>query len=173
MFLGWLTMTFKVKFHFKVNIYPILSLWFCPCNKSPLIEVRIFKFWPRMHLSTVKVPIDFGIDWPRSSVLYLISNQLFFSKLCVSHSFASFCIYLVRPSPVSVLHPTWHRTYTVSLEYGQGPAMDRETVYFYILVRPLEFQPASTRQLAPDFTSCYRFSPYYIRFACRNFICQH
>ena len=43
-----------------------------------------------MHLSTVKVPIDFGIDWPRSSVLFLISNQLFFSKLCVSHSFVSF-----------------------------------------------------------------------------------
>ena len=31
-----------------------------------------------MHLSTVKIPIDFGIDWPRSSVLFLISNQLFF-----------------------------------------------------------------------------------------------
>ena len=24
----------------------------------------------------------------------------------------SFCIYLVRPSSVSVLHPTWHRTFT-------------------------------------------------------------
>ena len=34
-------------------------------------------------------------------------------------------------------------------------------------------QPASTRQLALDFTSCYWFSPYHIRFVCRNFICQH
>ena len=41
--------------------------------------------------------MNFGIDWPRSSVLILISNQLFFSKLCVSYSFVSFCIYLVRP----------------------------------------------------------------------------
>ena len=70
-------MTFNVKFNFKVKIYPILSLWFCP-RESPLIEVRISKFGPKMYLSTVKVPIDFGIDWPRSSVLFLISNQLFF-----------------------------------------------------------------------------------------------
>ena len=101
-----------------------------------------------MHLSTVKVPIDFGIDCPRSSVLFLISNQLFFSKLCVSHSFASFCIHLVRPSPESVPHPTWYRTYTDSHECGQSSAMNDKTVYLYILVRPLEFQPVSTRQLA-------------------------
>ena len=53
--------------------------------------------------------------------------------------FVSFCIYLVRPSPLSVPHPTWLRTYTDSYACGQGPAMDRETVYLYILVRPLEF----------------------------------
>ena len=29
-----------------------------------------------MHLSTVKVPIDFVIECARSSVLFLISNQL-------------------------------------------------------------------------------------------------
>ena len=34
-------------------------------------------------------------------------------------------------------------------------------------------QPASPRQLALDFTSCYWFSPCHIRFACRNFIYQH
>ena len=103
---------------------------------------------------------------------YFQFQTSYFSKLCVSHSFASFYIYLVRPSPVSVPHPTWQRTYTDFHECGHGPAMDRETVYHYILVRPLEFQPPSTRQLALDFTRCYRFSPYYIRFACRNFICQ-
>ena len=40
---------------------------------------------------------------------------------------------------MSVRHPTWHRTYAETHECGQGPAMDRETVYLYILVRPLEF----------------------------------
>ena len=29
---------------------------------SPPIEVSISKFWPKMHLSTVKVPIEFGLD---------------------------------------------------------------------------------------------------------------
>ena len=40
---------------------------------------------------------------------------------------------------MSVPHPTWLRTYTDSCARRQGPAMDRETVYFYILVSPLEF----------------------------------
>ena len=36
-------------------------------------------------------------------------------------------------------YPTWLRTYTDSNACRQGPAMARETVYFYILVWPLEF----------------------------------
>ena len=51
MFWGWLTLTFKVKFNFKVEIYPILSLWVCPRDKSPLIEVRISKFGPKCILA--------------------------------------------------------------------------------------------------------------------------
>ena len=59
-------LTLQVEFNFKVKIYPILSLWVCPRHKSPPIEVRISIFEPKMHVSTVKVPIDFGIDWPWS-----------------------------------------------------------------------------------------------------------
>ena len=62
--------------------------------------LKDFQIWTKMHLSTVRIPIDFGIDWPRSSVVFLISNQLFFCKLHVSYSFASFCIYLVMTSPL-------------------------------------------------------------------------
>ena len=62
--------------------------------------LKDFQIWTKMHLSTVRIPIDFGIDWPRSSVAFLISNQLFFCKLHVSYSFASFCIYLVMTSPL-------------------------------------------------------------------------
>ena len=40
---------------------------------------------------------------------------------------------------MSVPYPTWLHTYTESYECGESPAMDRETVYFYILVRPLKF----------------------------------
>ena len=40
---------------------------------------------------------------------------------------------------MSVPHPTWLRTYTDSYGCRQGPTMDRETIYLYIMVRPLEF----------------------------------
>ena len=109
LFLGWLTLTFKVKFNFKVKIYPILSLWVCPRHKSPPFEVRISIFGPKMHLSTVKVPIDFGIDWPWSSVSFLISNLFLLANFASLIHFASVCIYLVRPSPVNAPHSTWHR----------------------------------------------------------------
>ena len=68
----------------------------------------------KKHLTTVKVPIDFGLDWPWSSVSFLISNLYFSSELCLSYSFVSVCIYLVRPSPVNSSHSTWHLTYADS-----------------------------------------------------------
>ena len=68
------------------------------------------------------------IAWAWSSVSFLISNLLFSTKLCVSYSFASDYIYLVRPLPGNVPHSTWHRTYTDSHARGQGRAMDRDTV---------------------------------------------
>ena len=92
LFMGLIALTFKVKFNFKVKIYPSLSLWVAPRHKSPQIIVRISKFGPTMHFSTVKVPIDFGIDWASSSVLFSISNLLFSTTLCISYSFASVCI---------------------------------------------------------------------------------
>ena len=45
---------------------------------------------------------------------HFISNMCFFHKLCVSYSFASVCIYLVRPSPVNAPHSPGHRTYVDS-----------------------------------------------------------
>ena len=90
-------------------------MWVCPRDKSPPIEISISKFGPKMHLSTVKVPIDFGIDLHWSSVSFLISNLCFFAtQFCVSYSFASVCIHIVRPSPVNAPHPTGHCTYTDS-----------------------------------------------------------
>ena len=89
------------------------------------------------------------------------SNLLFSTKLCVSYSFASFCMYLVKPSPVSVPHPTWLRRYTDS--YARHGPWNSLPLY---LSETIGVQPAL------DFTSCYRFSPYDIRFARRRFICQ-
>ena len=86
------------------------------------------KFGLKMHLSTVKISTDFGIDWVWAWVSFLISNLLFSTKLCVPYSFAWFCKYLVRPSPVSVPHLAWLRTYTDSYACRQGPAMGHEAV---------------------------------------------
>ena len=98
----------------KIKIYPILSLWVCPRDKSPPIVVRFPKFGPKMYLNIVKVLIYFGMNWPWSSVSFLISNLLFSTKLSVPHSIATVCIYLVRPSPMSAPYSTWHCKYTDS-----------------------------------------------------------
>ena len=79
-------------------------------------------FGQNMHLSTVKVPIDFGLDWPWCSVSFLISNLFILPKFAPHYSFASVCIYLVRPSQVSAAHSTWHRTYTDSFMYADSVA---------------------------------------------------
>ena len=71
----------RLNFNFKVKIYPILSLCACPHDKSLLIDVRISKFGPKIYLSIVYIPIDFGIDWPWSSVSFLISNLFIFYQI--------------------------------------------------------------------------------------------
>ena len=42
LFWGWLTLTIKVKFNFKIKFYPSFILWVCPRHKSPRIVVRIW-----------------------------------------------------------------------------------------------------------------------------------
>ena len=126
-----------------------------------------------MHLSTVKVPIDFGFGWPWSSVSYLTSNLCFSTKLCVSYSFALVCIF---SETIANQCFTFHRAlhiYRFLYACGQGPAVDRETVWFYILVGPLELNEPLTWWLALDFTSSYWFLPNYTHLTWRNFICQH
>ena len=48
--------------------------WACPCHNSPPIEVTISKFGTKMHLSTVQICTNFGLDWNWSSIQFLISN---------------------------------------------------------------------------------------------------
>ena len=38
------------------------SFWACPPHNSSAVQAIITKFGPKMHLSTVKIPIDFGLD---------------------------------------------------------------------------------------------------------------
>ena len=76
----------------------------------------------KMHLSTIDVPIDFGVDWPWFSVSFLISNLFILPKFASHYSFASVCIYIVRPSLVSAAHSTWHRTCTDSFMLADSVA---------------------------------------------------
>ena len=48
--------------------------WACACHNSPPIVVTISKFGTKMHLSTVQIPTNFGLDWNWSSIQFLISN---------------------------------------------------------------------------------------------------
>ena len=128
LFLGFTDLDLQGEIEHKSQNLPHFGLVSCPRDKSIPNEVRLSKCGPTIHLSTIKVPLDFGIDWSWSSVSFLTSNLLYSTEFCVSYSFASVCIYLVRPLPLSVPHPTWHRTYTDSYACGQGPAIDRETV---------------------------------------------
>ena len=61
--------------------------WACPCHNSPPIIVTISKFGTKMHLSTVQIPTNFGLDWNCSSIQFLISNpdqiELFMYIICV------------------------------------------------------------------------------------------
>ena len=52
--------------------------WACPDNYSPPILVRISKFGQQMHFSTIKIPLNSGLDWPWTSPSFLI-QKLFFS----------------------------------------------------------------------------------------------
>ena len=43
------------------------SFWACPDDNLSFVQARVTKFGPKMHLSTVKIPIDLGVDQPWSS----------------------------------------------------------------------------------------------------------
>ena len=55
---GQSTLTIKVKFNFKVQIYPILSLSASHHNLSP-VQTRFTKFGPKVQNTLVNIPIVF------------------------------------------------------------------------------------------------------------------
>ena len=57
------------------------SFWACPPHNSSAVQARITKFEPKMHLSTVKIPINFGLDWFWSLPSFSILNPIFLANL--------------------------------------------------------------------------------------------
>ena len=61
----------------------------CPPHNSSAVEARITKFGRLMHLSTVKIHINFGLDWFWSSPSFSILKPIFLPNL-----FALFLYYI-------------------------------------------------------------------------------
>ena len=57
--------------------------WACPDHYSTPILVRISKFGQQMHFSTVKIPVNSGLDWPWTSPSFLIPKLFFIVAVCI------------------------------------------------------------------------------------------
>ena len=57
--------------------------WACPDHYSPPIPVRISKFGQQMHFSTVKIPVNAGLDGPWTSPSFLIPKLFFIVAVCI------------------------------------------------------------------------------------------
>ena len=62
----------------KSNFTPF---WACSHHYSSAIQARITKFGPKMHLSTVKIPTNFGLDWFSFSFSFSILKPIFLPNL--------------------------------------------------------------------------------------------
>ena len=62
----------------KSNLTPF---WVCPHHNSSVLHARITKFGLKMHLSTVKFPTNFGLDWFWSSLSFAILKPVFLPNL--------------------------------------------------------------------------------------------
>ena len=62
----------------KSNFTPF---WACSHHYSSAIQARITKFGPKMHLSTVKIPTNFWLDWFWSSLSFSIWKPIFLPNL--------------------------------------------------------------------------------------------
>ena len=66
------------------------SFWACPPHNSSAVQARITKFRSKMHLSTVKIPINFGQDWfwssPSFSILKPILLPNYLHSVCIIFS---------------------------------------------------------------------------------------
>ena len=167
-----MTLTFKVKFNLKNQNLPHFEFVNLSTQLVTTDWNQDFQISTKIYLSTVKVPIDFGLDWPWSSVSFLISNLCFSSKLCVYYSFASVCIYQVKPSPVNAPHSTCMDSYMhvdrVLLWFVKHPSLISWWDHRSSMGRRL-----GDWRLALDFISFYRFSPIYTHLTWRNFIYKY
>ena len=76
----WLTLTFKVKFNFKIKFTPF---WARPHNNSSSVQTRTTKFGPQEKNTLVKIPIVLGVGWAWQVKLNLVSKSCLFASFFV------------------------------------------------------------------------------------------
>ena len=67
----------NVEHRCKTSNSKLTPFWTCPKHYSPTIQARISNFGPQMHFSTVKIPINLGLDWPWTSLSVWIPKLIF------------------------------------------------------------------------------------------------
>ena len=81
------------------------QFWACPSEDSLPVQVRISNFEPKMHLNTIKIPIDCGTDWPRLSISFFLKpffNQTAKNAILVYIQWDHRCFFQVSPCTGSV-----------------------------------------------------------------------
>ena len=96
----------------------LTPFWACPNHYSPSILVRISKLGQEMHFSTVKIPVNSGLDWPWTSPSFLIPKLIFFAlwqcalRLWNSPWFVSIlfrdCFTVSTPVHMGNIQPKWN-----------------------------------------------------------------
>ena len=94
------------------------GMFLCYGFLSPPILVRISKLGQEMHFSTVKIPVNLGLDWPWTSPSFLIPKLIFFAlwrcalRLWNSPWFVSIlfrdCFTVSTPVHMGNIQPKWN-----------------------------------------------------------------
>ena len=168
----WLTLTFKVKFNFKSQFSPFWVFEFVRAINHHWLKSGFPNLDQRWILALLRSLFILGLIDLDIQFHFWFQTSYFFQTLCLL--FICVVLYLFREAIASECSKSHmalciYRFLCMRTWSRNGP---RNSLPLY-LGETIGVQPASTRQLALDFTSCYRFSSYYILFACRNCICQH
>ena len=93
--------------------------WACMDHYSPLILVRISKFGQQMHFSTVKIPVNLGLDWPWTSPSFLIPKLFFFIvAVCIETVKQSLVCFNAVQGLFHSLYTSAHGERTAKVEWG-------------------------------------------------------
>ena len=94
----------------------LTPFWACPNHYSPPILVRISELGQEMHISTVRIPVNSGLDWPWTSPSLPIPKLIFFCIMAV-------CIETVKQSLIcfNSVQGLFHSLYTTHSQSGMGP----------------------------------------------------